>query len=98
MFRRLLPALCLAFLLGACASDDSDPMPQPAADAGADPADAGELASFMEPCENDDQCETGLCFPYNAAGPHCTHACENDLDCEEPSPGCNGMGVCKRPH
>ena len=42
-------------------------------------------------------CSSGLCFEFNSKGPHCTHACTLDTDCEAPSPGCSGMGVCKAP-
>ena len=72
-----------------CASD-SEPEPGSTPDAGAASADAGDLLPFMSECEDNGQCETGLCYSYNAAGPHCTHECDSDLDCEDPSPGCNG--------
>ena len=55
------------------------------------------LLPFMAECEEDPQCETGVCHPFNAKGPHCSHACEMDADCEQPSPGCNMMGICKAP-
>ena len=55
------------------------------------------LLPFMSECEEDAECETGVCHPFNAKGPHCSHACEMDTDCEPPSPGCNMMGVCKAP-
>jgi hypothetical protein len=57
----------------------------------------GGLVGFLEPCEEDADCETGLCHPFNAKGPRCTRPCEGDADCESPSPGCNMMGVCKAP-
>jgi hypothetical protein len=96
----LLLALCVALAVGAC-GDGDDPGPsQPDAgmSAGPDAAPPGSIA-FMETCDPaDDQCDEGLhCFNFNAKGPHCTHACSMDLDCEEPSPGCNNMGVCKAP-
>jgi hypothetical protein len=87
-------ALATAVALAACASEDPDPVEnQDSPDAGA------ELLPFMSECTlgMDEQCETGLCFDFNTKGPHCTHACEVDADCEAPSEGCNGMGVCKAP-
>lgn len=57
----------------------------------------GELLPFMSACEQDEQCSTGLCFNFAAKGPHCSHPCESAADCEPPSTGCNGMGVCKAP-
>lgn len=52
---------------------------------------------FLSPCDTNEQCETGLCFQFNAKGPHCSMPCENDEQCPPPSPGCNNMGVCKVP-
>jgi len=61
-------------------------------------ADAGTTAgAFMSECMDNTDCESNLCFHYNAKGPHCTHECTRDEDCEAPSPGCNNMGVCKVP-
>lgn len=84
-------------LLGACAGntpsgDDSTP------DVDAGTSDGG-LLPFMSECPLGDNaaCESNLCFDFNAKGPHCTHACTVDSDCEAPSDGCNGMGVCKAP-
>jgi len=87
-------AAVFALLLAACAAE-SDP-----GDEGREGPDAGaDLLPFMSECTlgADDACETGICFDFNTKGPHCTHACEVDADCEDPSPGCNGMGVCKAP-
>src|SRR5262245_41889813 len=42
--------------------------------------DGGKLG-FMEPCMTDEQCETGLCHPFNAKGPHCSMPCTADSDC-----------------
>jgi hypothetical protein len=75
-----------------CGSEDD----APGVDAGSG-ADAGEILPFMSSCQTNDQCETGLCFSFNSKGPHCTHGCMMDEDCEDPSPGCNNMGVCKAP-
>lgn len=65
--------------------------------AGAD-ASTGDLP-FLSECTlgMDEACASGLCFDFNAKGPHCTHGCDVDDDCEAPSPGCSGMGVCKAP-
>lgn len=98
MIRRALLCLSLLGLLAACGGGDDGPEPGDMPDAMADPSDAGDKLPFMSMCATDEQCDTGLCFDFNAHGPHCTHACESDLDCEDPSPGCNGKGVCKRPH
>ncbi len=64
---------------------------------GAGGAGGAALLPFMSSCEVDEQCETGLCYPFNAKGPHCTQACDGPEDCPAPSPGCNLMGVCKVP-
>ena len=58
---------------------------------------APPLLGFLETCEGDEQCETGLCHTFNAKGPKCSMPCQNDGDCPSPSPGCNMMGVCKAP-
>jgi hypothetical protein len=59
--------------------------------------EGGGLLAFMSECEADAECETELCFEFNAKGPHCSHPCSSDAECESPSPGCNKMGVCKAP-
>lgn len=68
---------------------------------GAGGADGGggaeEPIGYMEPCDEDEQCETGLCHPFNAKGPHCSQPCSDPSDCPPPSPGCNNMGICKVP-
>lgn len=107
MHRLLFTALTVAFLLATGCTSDDTPTPDAGggggADAGAsadaDPAspDAAGLLPFMSMCENNEDCESNLCFNFNAKGPHCTHACTVDADCEAPSPGCSGMGVCKTP-
>ncbi|MFO0676618.1 MAG: hypothetical protein U0169_08795 [Polyangiaceae bacterium] len=66
----------------------------PTDDAG---SDAGGLLPFMSPCETNEQCDTGLCFLFNAKGPHCSKACTNAAECPAPSTGCNNMGTCKAP-
>lgn len=56
----------------------------------------GDLA-FMCACTTNDECESGLCHPFNMKGPHCSLPCAMDSECPPPSPGCNNMGVCKAP-
>ncbi len=69
----------------------------PPGTAGGGQGEGGGLLAFMSECEEDAQCETELCFVFNAKGPHCSHPCSSDAECESPSPGCNKMGVCKAP-
>ena len=90
--------LAAVLALGGCiASEETSPMPdQGAPDAGA-PSSDGDLLPFMSECTANDECDTGLCFEYGNKGPHCTHDCTVDTDCEAPSPGCNNKGVCKAP-
>lgn len=52
---------------------------------------------FLESCEKDEDCESGICHVYTAKGPRCTLACQTAADCPSPSPGCNNMGFCKVP-
>jgi hypothetical protein len=68
-----------------------------AAAGGSGGAGGAELLPFTSPCESDEQCETGLCYSFAAKGPHCSQACDGPEDCPPPSPGCNGMGICKVP-
>jgi hypothetical protein len=86
---------------GAC--DCSGTIPGiPSADAGsdagaaADAQDAG-LLPFMSPCSTNAECDTGLCFNFNARGSHCSKPCTQATDCPPPSTGCSGMNVCKSP-
>src|SRR5262245_27822378 len=39
------------------------------ADAGATAAPSG---SFLSPCSSNNECASGLCFSFNAYGPHCS--------------------------
>ncbi len=71
--------------------------PQDANASDASTADASALLAFMAPCEKDAECDTGLCFVFNAKGPRCSHPCNTAGDCAPPSPGCNNEGVCKAP-
>jgi len=91
---RIVFAFTLLFGI-ACADDD--PV-APAADASTAPI------GYLMPCVTaNDTCDTTMdlvCFAFNNKGPHCTHSCVQDAeddDCEAPSPGCSGMGVCKVP-
>jgi hypothetical protein len=87
----------LVVALPACSSDGDDSSPPDAApEIDADPTapDAG-LAAFGEECMENEDCESGLCFPFNNRGPHCTIPCDSPEDCPDPAFGCNGMGVCK---
>lgn len=52
---------------------------------------------FLETCTVDEECETGLCFTFNAKGPKCSKPCQTDSECPPPSSGCNMKGVCKAP-
>jgi hypothetical protein len=82
--------LLIAFVLVACV-EEADPGGPPGLD-----APPGALP-FLAECGEDEDCASGLCFNFNAKGLHCTHACQAAADCEAPSPGCSGMGVCKTP-
>jgi len=79
------------------ACDCESPTPGTAPDAGGGGAGGGALLPFMSACDEDAQCESGLCYSFNAKGPHCTSLCKVDGDCPLPSTGCNRMGVCKAP-
>jgi hypothetical protein len=79
---------------GACDCSGTTPgAAAPLTDAG--PGDAGVLAPFLAICAVSAECESGICYAFNAKGPHCTIACNADADCPAPSPGCSHMGVCK---
>lgn len=108
----VLPLLLAVSLCGACGDDgggdgnaptpDAGDVNTPDADRSNEPdAMPGATLEFMEACiVADDQCDTAnneFCFAFNNKGPHCTHDCGGDGACEAPSPGCNGMGVCKAP-
>jgi len=89
--------------------DDGDDTSTPDAmvasdsDASTSTSDGGNDAAlqFLDECEPaNDTCDSTLgliCFSFNNKGPRCTHDCTVASDCESPSPGCNGMGVCKAP-
>ena len=53
--------------------------------------------AFLCPCVNDSDCESKLCFHFNAKGPHCSIPCTPATFCPPPSDGCSGMNVCKSP-
>lgn len=101
--------LAIPLLFGIACGDDAE-APRvdaaPAADADPNQPDAmpGAAIGYLQPCDvSDDQCDSTMnltCFAFNNKGPHCTHTCVQDQaddDCEAPSPGCSGMGVCKVP-
>lgn len=96
---RMMTMVAALALGGACGGDDDGG--GSGADASAECTGADPLP-FMCPCTvmDVDPCDpanAGQCFEFNDKGPHCTHECETDDDCEAPSTGCNGMGVCKAP-
>ena len=64
-------------------------------DAASDAGSATGKVPFLGACQKNEDCETGLCFSFNAKGPHCSIACSAVPVCPAPSPGCSGMGVCK---
>jgi hypothetical protein len=90
-----LPLVALLALSG-CTVGPDEPIDQ-SGSADAAPADAG-LLPFMSECTEDEQCDTGLCYPFNQGPALCSHSCTLDTDCEAPSTGCNNNGVCKRPN
>jgi hypothetical protein len=64
------------------------------------PPDASHDATdlpFAASCWDDAQCSSGICFDYKVRGTFCTKKCTTNSDCPAPSPGCNGMGVCRMP-
>ncbi len=64
-------------------------------DVDAETAAPGAKLGFLASCSSNADCESNLCFSFNAYGPHCSHSCSKITDCEAPSPGCSNMGVCK---
>jgi hypothetical protein len=95
-----LVSLCLA----ACVAV-STPMDAPgldgdsaSSDVGAAPSDAGADggAPLLAPCTTNSDCASMLCHYYpGVGGSFCTKPCTTAADCPPPSPGCNGMGVCR---
>jgi hypothetical protein len=80
--------------------DASVPSSSPGDAAARDAAEASAKRAFLEACAADTECETGLCYPFNAKGMRCTRKCTSDTaatDCPPPSTGCNNQGVCKVP-
>ena len=82
---------------GPCVCDGTTP----GVDGSAPTPDAAPESSskigFLEPCLTNEECETGLCHPFNAKGPRCSQPCKEPTDCPPPSTGCNNQGVCKAP-
>jgi hypothetical protein len=60
-------------------------------------AGGGGKVAYLCACSTNEECETGLCHPFNMKGPLCSKPCAADTDCPTPSPGCNNMGICKAP-
>jgi hypothetical protein len=107
--RTLAPAL-LALLVAACdappaspdaraaRSDDGSSVQVDSAAADSDGAlgGAGGLAGFLAPCSANADCASMLCHYYPGVGSSfCSKPCSTAADCPAPSPGCNGMGVCR---
>ncbi len=94
---------------GACDCSGAVPGVTAAPDAGAldaasegapvasEAGDASALLPFMSACETNEQCDTGLCFNFNAKGRHCSKPCTQASECPPPSGGCSNMSVCKAP-
>jgi hypothetical protein len=59
--------------------------------------DAGALLPFGAACAKDEECVTGLCFPFNARGPRCTLPCTEDSECPPEAEACAMRGVCRPP-
>lgn len=64
-----------------------------------DTQDTDDLLPFGSSCEDDDECASGLCFPFGSDGPHCTIECEDASTCPPQNTGddpkCSNHGVCK---
>jgi hypothetical protein len=88
---------CIGEAHGACVCDGTTPGLTTAGSGGGGGAGGGALLPFMAECEENEQCETGLCYFFNAKGKFCSKPCMTPDDCPPPSPGCNGMGICKAP-
>jgi hypothetical protein len=91
---------CVDEAYGECVCNGDTPgLPGGLAEGGGGNGGAGgqPLLPFLDPCDNDEQCETMLCHVFNAKGPRCSQSCTVEGDCPPPSPGCNGMGICKAP-
>ncbi len=97
----LIVILGLAVGVGCGGGDDAPPVDAtPTADASFGALDAAGTCGatpLYQACTGNDDCSSCLCHSYNAAGLLCSKSCMRDEDCEAPSPGCNNMGVCKRP-
>ena len=70
-------------------------------DVGTDiPTDLGDGAQtnlgFMSPCEEDEQCLSGLCIP-SSAGLVCTIGCASEDDCDEPGWSCRQVQIGANP-
>jgi uncharacterized membrane protein len=69
-----------------------------AADVTPAPTDGGKVG-FGAACNDNADCESNLCFNFNARGKRCTKACAGDNDCPSPPGlGCSGnQKVCRVP-
>ena len=95
--KRVLVGLAMACLLACGGGDDDGGSADAVPTVDADPlAPDAMLLPIYSPCAVNEECDTGLCFPFNMNGPHCTIECPMaPEECPAPSSGCNGMGVCK---
>jgi hypothetical protein len=58
--------------------------PPPEPDAGDDPDDPDDAKGLWEECDEDQDCESGLCHDFHGGtGRRCTVACERDEDCPD---------------
>jgi len=100
---RMLAGLIIALMMAACDTPDGSTPGLDASwivpDAGIPDGGSGDagLLTLGAPCTDDSQCATALCYHFNnlAIGPRCSHSCTVPSDCEAPSSGCSGMGICK---
>ena len=101
--RWLILVMCLG--LAACGGDDEPAPDAMALGPDADPSapDAGASACMgttplYDSCTTNEECaDFCLCYTFGMGQMICTKACTMDTDCPAPSPGCNGMGICRRP-
>ena len=89
---RALPLAVLSFAIAGCPDDGGNrPAGNTLGATDSASASAGETEgdTFDSESDSDDSdSSSDICLAHN---------CESDLECEDPSPGCNGKGVCKAP-
>jgi hypothetical protein len=95
-----LASLCFASCEGSATMTDAATVDACSAgcDGRAAPADASGDggAPFLGPCMANSDCASMVCHYYpGVGGSFCTKPCTTAADCPPPSPGCNGMGVCR---